>query len=63
MDPVANAARLFAFTYYLNHSNASPGSPKEAGQYARGNWKQFLPCVTDARFLTTPSRFDKRQKI
>jgi hypothetical protein len=60
MDPVATAARFFAFTYYLNGEAERLRSPKEAGRYARGNWKQFLPLLRSEHFLNTSARGHKR---
>jgi hypothetical protein len=60
MDPIATAARFFAFTYCLNGEGEHLRSPKEAGRYARGNWKQFLPLVRSEHFLNTPARGHKR---
>jgi hypothetical protein len=60
MDPMTTAARFFAFTYYLNGESERLRSPKEAGRYARGNWKYFLPFVRSGHFLNTPARGSKR---
>jgi len=54
VDPLANAARFFAFTYFLKSARKSV-RPEDAGKYARSNWKRFLPCVHSAKFLTTPA--------
>lgn len=52
MDPLKVAARFIAFTCCLNGD--TPCSPEEAGQYARSNWRQFLPFASDGlgEFLT-----------
>ncbi len=60
MDPLTNAARFFAFTYYLNGDKKTRRTPNEAGKYARGNWEQFLPYVQKARYLTSPDRVKNR---
>jgi len=54
MDPLKVAARFVAFTCCLNRDN--PCSPEEAGRFARGNWRQFLPFVSDdlGKYLTQP---------
>jgi hypothetical protein len=57
MDPLLIAARFAAFTCYLNTRTSEPGSPEDAGKYARENWKRFLPYVHQelGRLLTTAS--------
>jgi hypothetical protein len=58
MDPVKVAARFVAFACYLNGDTKNPPSPEEAGTYARGDWKRFLPYVHEdlGSFLTGPPR-------
>jgi hypothetical protein len=60
MDPIATTARFFAFTYYLNGESERLRSPKEAGMYARGNWRHFLPLIRGEHFRNTPARGHKR---
>jgi hypothetical protein len=57
MDPLKVAAHFAAFTCYLNSKTKGPLSPKEAGRYARTNWKCYLPYVREdlGKFLTEPS--------
>jgi hypothetical protein len=62
MDPSNVAARFLAFTVYLNNELDEHPSLEEAGRYARGNWKRFLPYVDEdlGRFLTGPPRLSNR---
>ncbi len=54
MSNLQLAARFAAFTCYLNADTGHVRSPEEAGEFARENWRPFLPFVDRdlARFLT-----------
>jgi hypothetical protein len=56
MEPLKIAARFVAFSCDLNSDTHKPQSPEEAGAYARGHWKRFLPYVQEdlGCFLTGP---------
>jgi hypothetical protein len=47
MDRSKIAARFVAFVCYLNSDTKELRCPEEAGRYAMGNWKSFLPYVHD----------------
>jgi hypothetical protein len=63
MEPLQVAARFAAFACYLNTKPAEPACAEDAGEYARENWRCFLPYVHEdlGDFLTaTPFRLNPR---
>jgi hypothetical protein len=58
MNALQVAARFTAFTCYLNADPEHPRCPEDAGNFARENWRVFLPFVDRdlARFLTKRPR-------
>jgi hypothetical protein len=58
MEPIKIAAHFAAFACYLNRETGRSLSPREAGKYARANWKRYVPYVDEnlGKFLTEPPK-------
>ncbi len=61
MDEAKVAARFAAFVWYLNERPDGVAADK-AGQLARRNWREFLPCADDTmcRLVGEPMRPRRR---
>ena len=54
MDSLKIAAQFVAFTCFLNSDKKKATSPKEAGEFAREHWAEFLHYASeDLRRLLT----------
>jgi hypothetical protein len=45
MNATQVAAQFAAYTWFMNRRRATASAEKKAVQFARRNWRTFLPCA------------------